>query len=114
MKQFNATLEERRNKEIEMEKQFKSSASDDMANWNQQREIRLNAKKDKNRTEEQVLLESFESDADGGNTWERITKMIDMSADADNKKSDVGRMKKIFIQLKNEPLETSRTVATTA
>ena len=81
-----------------------------MSNWTAQRNVRLSAKKEKNRSEEQVLLESLESEVEGGNAWDRVTKLIDISADAttDSKKSDVSRMRKLFIQLKNEPLESTR------
>lgn len=42
-------------------------------------------------------------------TWDRVSKLIDSSAEAvDSKGSDVSRMRKLFIQLKNEPLEHTR------
>jgi hypothetical protein len=70
----------------------------------------LNAKKEVNRTEEQVLLEQQESDLDAGNVWDRVTKLIEASVDQpdDASKADVSRMRKLFIQLKNEPLESTR------
>jgi hypothetical protein len=70
----------------------------------------LNAKKEVNRTEEQVLLEQQESDLDAGNVWDRVTKLIEASVDQpdDANKADVSRMRKLFIQLKNEPLESTR------
>ena len=79
-----------------------------MANWHAQRDVRLNAKKEKNRSEEQVLLEAIESDADGANVWERVTKLIDQTTEAEAGKADVARMRKLFIQLKNEPLDKTR------
>lgn len=85
-----------------------------MADWNTQRQVKLNANKDKNRSEEQVLLEKVEYELEGGNTWERVTKLIDADADADSEKSDTSRMRKLFIQLKNEPLETTRGAAVEA
>jgi hypothetical protein len=90
---------------------MKAKAAEDMANWVAQREIRMSAKKDKNRSEEQVLLEGIESDADGNNVWERVTKLIDQSAEPETGKADVTRMRKLFIQLKNEPLERTRAAA---
>lgn len=70
----------------------------------------MNAKKEVNRTEEQVLLEQQESDLDAGNVWDRVTKLIEASVDQpdDSNKADVSRMRKLFIQLKNEPLESTR------
>jgi Clathrin light chain len=102
--QFQAKLEERKNVEAAAEDAVKAKAKEDIALWTQQREIRLNAKKDTNRSEEQVLLETLYSDADG-NAWERVTKLIDVTSDPEASKADVSRMKKLFIQLKNEPVE---------
>jgi hypothetical protein len=102
-------VEERRLNETEAERNTKSKAAEDLANWTAQRNVRLSAKKEKNRSEEQVLLESLESEVEGGNAWERVTKLIDISAEAvEAKKSDVSRMRKLFIQLKNEPLLSTR------
>lgn len=103
----------KRTAEVEKEKENKAKAAEELASWNQQRDIRLKAKKEKNRSEEQVFLESLESEADGSNTWERVTKLVDTKTgeSADTSKADVTRMKKIFIQLKSDPLEKTRTQA---
>lgn len=81
-------------------------AAGDLSNWNSQREIRLASKKDSNRTAEQVFLETINTDIDVVNTWDRVTKLIDASMDAstESNKADVTRMRKLFIQLKNEPI----------
>ena len=62
---------------------------------------------DSNRSEEQVLLENIESEVDANNNWERVTKLIDAGESADAAKADVTRMRKLFIQLKNEPITTT-------
>ena len=72
--------------------------------------MKMNANKERNRSEEQVLLEKVEYELESGNCWERVTKLIDNDADADADKSDTTRMRKLFIQLKNEPLESTRRV----
>lgn len=107
---WNAALEVKKNTEIEAEAKAKSAAADEFSKWTSQREIRLAAKKDSNRTQEQVFLETVSSDLDGPNTWERVTKLIDANMDATSEsgKADVTRMRKLFIQLKNEPLEATR------
>jgi hypothetical protein len=52
----------------------------------------------------QVLKESIASDVEAV-PWERVVKLIDMSAEqADAKKQDVQRMRKVFIQIKNNPI----------
>jgi Clathrin light chain len=66
---------------------------------------------DTNRSEEQILLESLESEVDAANTWDRVAKLIDVANDTTiPNNADVTRMRKLFIQLKNEPLEATRTV----
>jgi hypothetical protein len=59
-----------------------------------------------------VLLETLESEVEMLKTWDRVAKLIDASVEsADHKGSDVARMRKLFIQLKNEPLEVTRGAA---
>jgi len=102
---WNIKLASMREKEAEMESQVRAKAAEDLANWNKQREVRLNAKKESNRTEEQVLIESLESESDPAcNTWERVLKLVDATAESsDSKKADMSRMRKLLFQLKNDP-----------
>ena len=60
-----------------------------------------------------MLVETLESESEVLKTWERVTKLIDASTDVvdASKGTDVSRMRKLFIQLKNEPLETTRGAA---
>jgi hypothetical protein len=51
-------------------------------------------------------VEQIESALVSKNTWERVTKLVDISQDAaDSEKSDVGKMRSLFVQLKNKPVE---------
>jgi hypothetical protein len=96
-----------REKEQEMERSVRASAAEDMAKWTQQRDIRLKAKKDANRSAEQVLLETLESESDPvGNTWERVLKLIPSDTETpDAKKSDTKKMRSLLIQLKTDPVK---------
>jgi hypothetical protein len=88
-----------------MERTVRAAAAEDMAKWTQQREIRLKAKKEANRGEEQLFLETIRSDPTG-NMWEQVTKMIPSDSDADVKKSsNTGKMRSLFIQLKSDPVK---------
>ena len=115
---FNKTwaeqLEAKRQEELAFDAAAKEKAATELADWHSQRQGKLNANKDKNRSEEQVLLEKVEYELESGNTWERVTKLIDNEVDADSDKSDTSRMRKLFIQLKNEPLESTRGAAVEA
>ncbi len=90
---------------------MRAESEEAKANWNTQREIRLKSKKETNRSEEQVLQEQLLSEVDNLKTWERVSKLIDAGEGVDAKGSDTGRMRKLFIQLKNEPLEVTRAAA---
>jgi hypothetical protein len=94
-----ATLEQKRAEEYENEKLVRTQATDEYTGWNTQRDIRLNAKKETNRSEEQVLLESVESEVEILQTWDRVAKLIDLK-EKEAEKSDTSRMHKLFIQLK--------------
>lgn len=115
-KQWMATLEEKRAAEFENEKEARAQAADDHATWINQRDIRLNAKKESNRSEEQEKLESVESEAENLQTWDRVAKLIDSGVEASEltTASDTSRMHKLFIQLKNEPLDKTRRQAVQA
>ena len=110
-KVWSAKLESKRAAEFEHEKTVRTKAAEDLSSWTTQRDIRLTAKKDSNRSEEQVLLEALESEVEVLKTWERVTKLIDNTDPIDAKGSDVSRMRKLFIQLKSEPLEVTRLAA---
>eukprot|EP01034_Spumella_vulgaris_P032561 gene32561-40177_t len=107
-KEWNIKLEAKRAAEFEHEKAARAKAQSDLENWTTQRSIRMNAKKDTNRTEEHVVIEAIESESDNLKTWDRVTKLIDAGEVVDPKATDTSRMRKLFIQLKNEPLEVTR------
>ena len=111
-REWNAKLDAKRDAEARAEETARKEAKEDFENWTAQKEARLNSRKEVNRTEEQVFLEQQESDLESANVWDRVTKLIDLQADfsAESGNSDVSRMRKLFLQLKNEPLETTRNV----
>ena len=110
-KEWNAKLDKKRDAEFAKEKVVRAEADEERANWNTQRDIRLKAKKDSNRSEEQVVQEQVVSESENLKIWDRVSKLIDAGDAADNKGSDTGRMRKLFIQLKNEPLDVTRAAA---
>lgn len=105
-------MDAKRAAEFEHEKNARAKAREDLANWTQQREIRLAAKKDSNRTEEHATIEALNSETEVLKNWDRVSKLIDAGETTDSSKgSDTSRMRKLFIQLKNEPLESTRAAA---
>lgn len=109
-RQWKTELDTKLSAEFEHEKQARSKAAEDHQSWESQREIRLSAKKESNRSEEQIFLETLESESELLKTWDRVSKLIDRAINAPDLKkgADTTRMHKLFIQLKNEPLEQTR------
>ena len=128
-----AKLNEKRAAEAALDASVKERAREDMLGWKTQRDIRLNARKvswhcyydikrmwhnlihflylcdvkGSNRCQEQVLLETLESDVDANNIWDGISKFVDTTNDyVDPKAADISRMKKLLIQLKNSTAES--------
>lgn len=108
MDEWNKKLEAKRAAEYELQKKVRSDADEELKTWNTQRDMRLKAKVENNRTEEQVLVEQTKSEAESMKTWDRVTKLIAADEGVEAKGADTTRMRKLFIQLKNEPLELTR------
>mmetsp|Transcript_890 Transcript_890/g.1513 ORF Transcript_890/g.1513 Transcript_890/m.1513 type:complete len:144 (-) Transcript_890:209-640(-) len=106
--EWNAKLEKKREEEFENEKASRATAEEERTTWDQQRDIRLKAKKESNRSEEQVMQEQLVSESENLKTWERVGKLIEAGEQPEGKGSDTSRMRSLFIQLKNEPLDTTR------
>lgn len=103
-----------------------------------EREHIMESKKTTNRAHEQAMLEKLQADLANANPWERVVTLVDMKqpkktnksdstkkSDKDKKSTeilsksttdeittDVSRMRQMFLQLKREPLETTRSIAT--
>jgi len=60
------------------------------------------AKMAKNREDEQAKLEAIEADLENDNSWQRVSKMVELTHDGTDDGEDTKRMRDIFITLKNE------------
>jgi hypothetical protein len=111
-KEWAQKLDAKREQEFQHDKAARQKASEELANWKTQREVRLNAKMDKNRTEEAVTIETLDAESGNAKPWDRLPKLIDSNEAAPSEGTkDVSRMRKLFIHLKNEPLEETRAAA---
>ena len=75
-------------------------ARDELAKWQAEREVLRAATFSKNRDEEKIVLDQIDADLASENPWQRVTSLVDMTADA--KDDQVARMRQLFIQMKNE------------
>ena len=64
--------------------------------------MKRDAKMAKNREDEQAKLEDIEADLENDNSWQRVSKMVDLTQDGAKDGEDTKRMRDIFILLKNE------------
>jgi hypothetical protein len=64
--------------------------------------MKRDAKMAKNREDEQAKLEDIEADLENDNSWQRVSKMVDLTQDGADGGEDTKRMRDIFILLKNE------------
>tara|TARA_A100001035_G_scaffold236963_1_gene201053 strand:- start:52 stop:450 length:399 start_codon:yes stop_codon:yes gene_type:complete len=103
---WEASLAEKVKEEAAEEKKVKDAATKELEAFKKEREMRLKKKAEINRENEKVFKDTIESELTLSNTWERVTKLVDLSLDTDTNKSDVARMRSIFIGMKNAPEAT--------
>ena len=92
---------------MNVEKEQRAKAAAELSTFSSQRDAKLKAKKESNQNAEKVFVESVTKDLASTQIWDRVTKLIDVNAvekAEDSSKSDVSRMRKLFIHLKNEPV----------
>ena len=100
--QWSQTLSTRRANEEAAKSERLKEAAESVEKFEVQARATREAKMSKNRSEEQVKLESLEADLDSDNPWERVVKLVDLQMDEEEEK---GRMRSILIQMKNEPVK---------
>ncbi|CAM9738600.1 unnamed protein product, partial [Phaeothamnion confervicola] len=111
MGQWEARLREKATLEKQKEAEAKEAARKERNKFMADRAAMREAKMAQNRTQEQVFLEQLEADLESDNPWERVVNLVDTQADVSKEFQDAGRMRSIFIQLKNDPLEVHRAIS---
>jgi len=106
MQKFNAEFQELLNKRKEEEEAVKAetmaAAQKYMDEFKANREEKRDARMAKNREDEQAKLESIEADLENDNSWQRVSKMVDLTQDSADDNEDTKQMRDLFIKLKNE------------
>lgn len=104
MKKFNeewqATLATRKEEEDAAKAAMVEAARVAMEEFQAKCAMKRDAKMAKNREDEQAKLEDIEADLENDNSWQRVSKMVDLTQDEEGQ--DTKRMRDIFILLKNE------------
>eukprot|EP00531_Pseudo-nitzschia_arenysensis_P011330 CAMPEP_0116130506 /NCGR_PEP_ID=MMETSP0329-20121206/8519_1 /TAXON_ID=697910 /ORGANISM="Pseudo-nitzschia arenysensis, Strain B593" /LENGTH=213 /DNA_ID=CAMNT_0003624895 /DNA_START=122 /DNA_END=763 /DNA_ORIENTATION=- len=106
MKKFNeewqATLTARKAEEDDAKAAMVAAAEVAMEEFKAKCSMKRDAKMAKNREDEQAKLEDIEADLENDNSWQRVSKMVDLTQDGAEDGEDTKRMRDIFILLKNE------------
>lgn len=107
MQKWNAerqeTLSERMKEEEAKKEEMVEAARLFMEKFNKDREAKREAKMSKNREDEQAKLEAIEADLENDNSWQKVSKMVELTHDGAEDAEDVKRMRDVLILLKNEP-----------
>ncbi|KAL3934948.1 MAG: hypothetical protein SGBAC_009440 [Bacillariaceae sp.] len=107
MKKFNeewqVTLNERQSEEDAKKAEMIEAARLSMEQFSKDREAKREAKMAKNREDEQAKLEAIEADLENDNSWQKVSKMVELTHDGAEDAEDVKRMRDVLILLKNEP-----------
>lgn len=101
--EWQTTLLARKEEENARKAELLEKAQTDLEVFAAEREAKRQAKMAKNREDEQVKLEAIEADLENDNSWQRVSKMVELSHDSSKQAADVKRMRDILIFLKNEP-----------
>jgi len=106
MKKFNEEwlelMETRRGEEDAAKAAMIEAARVAMEEFQNDASTKCDAKMAKNREDEQAKLEDIEADLENDNSWQRVSKMVDLTQDGAEDGEDTKRMRDIFILLKNE------------
>ena len=106
MKKWNedwqATLAERKAEEDAAKAAMVEAARIALEEFQTKASMKRDAKMAKNREDEQAKLEDIEADLENDNSWQRVSKMVDLTQDGAENGEDTKRMRDIFILLKNE------------
>ena len=107
MQKFNeewqVTLAARQQEEETKKAEMVEAARLSLENFQKDREAKREAKMAKNREDEQAKLEAIEADLENDNSWQKVSKMVELTHDGADDAEDVKRMRDVLILLKNEP-----------
>jgi hypothetical protein len=101
--EWQETLNERMSEEEAKKAEMVEAARISMEKFNKDREAKREGKMAKNREDEQAKLEAIEADLENDNSWQKVSKMVELTHDGAEDAEDVKRMRDVLILLKNEP-----------
>ena len=103
--EWQVILKERKDEENKKTAEDVEKARIELDNFEKERVTRIEAKQNKNRSDEHDNLQAMQSDLANDNSWQKVVKMVDLTHD--EKASDCGRMRDILISLKNDTVRAT-------
>merc|ERR1719384_2169015 len=100
--EWQVTLKTRKDEEAAAKAAAVKKAEEDLVTIQSQRDSKRESKMAKNREEEQEKLEAIEAGLESENSWQRVVKTVELNQDAGDEALDCGRMRDVFIFLKND------------
>jgi hypothetical protein len=100
--QWQVTLKERKDEENAAKAAAVEKAEEELSTFQVGREAKRDTRMANNRSDEQDKLEAIEADLENDNSWQRVVKMVELNQDAAEGSQDCGRMRDVFIFLKND------------
>ncbi|XP_001868264.2 clathrin light chain isoform X2 [Culex quinquefasciatus] len=102
-------LEEKDREEERKREELREQARKELEDWYKHHEEAISKTKSANRNaEKQFVAETDEIEP--GTEWERIAKLCDFNPKTNKSSKDISRMRSIILQLKQNPLATSKKV----
>lgn len=139
MQVYEQQIAEKAGEQEKVAHESKDKAKADMDRFAAERVRIKESKQQANRVREQATLEKLAADLEAENPWERVVSLVDLETNRkqklaalnakkdaktkepeappkptkkDDEDEDVTRMRQLFVQLKAEPLEKTRGIAT--
>ena len=97
--QFRERCEAKDKEAMEKKQEILKAAREELLAWSDKRKEKQEKKAEMNRQEEEKYLESIKADMECANPWERVTKLVDMTAESEH---DMSRMKQVMIRMKSD------------
>ncbi|EAT47989.1 AAEL000934-PE, partial [Aedes aegypti] len=108
-----ARLEEKDREEERKKEELREQARKELEDWYKHHEEAISKTKAANRESAKNAEKQFVAETDEiepGTEWERIAKLCDFNPKTNKSSKDISRMRSIILQLKQNPISTSKKV----
>ncbi|KAJ7370131.1 hypothetical protein OS493_034060 [Desmophyllum pertusum] len=85
--------------------EWREKAKKELNDWYERRDELLGKTQTSNRTDEEAFVSDRDDSSTPGHDWERVCRNCDFNPKGTKNNKDVSRMRSIFLQLKQTPLE---------